>query len=202
MVLTISAYQTYPNVVHPFPDRKRRNGQKLMIYTNTTAILAHLIKASADLYRRPMRAAAGHNSDLSEAAPFRKTVPCEVAHQFYVSERSITQTLRKMGVSFYRCVTPRHLISAKVLIEQGISMEAVAESVGLPITSLSSVHSSRRTESVPYNTGKCTQMHNRAPLRTCSGACRYLKELQMVPIPSMETSTVSPGFSQFFLSAG
>ena len=97
-----------------------------MIYTNTTAILAHLIKASADLYRRPMRAAAGHNSDLSEAA----TVPCEVSHQFYVSERSITQTLRKMGVNFYRCVTPRHLISAKVLIEQGISMEAVAESVG------------------------------------------------------------------------
>lgn len=55
----------------------------------------------------------------------------EVAHQFYVSESTITQTFRKkMGVSFYRCVTQRRLISAKVLIEQGIAMEAVAESVG------------------------------------------------------------------------
>ena len=35
-----------------------------------------------------------------------------------------------MGQSFYRCVTQRRLIAAKVLIENGNSLESVAEQVG------------------------------------------------------------------------
>lgn len=55
----------------------------------------------------------------------------DVATHFYVSESTITQLFRrKMGVGFYRCVTQRRLIAAKVLIGQGVSMESVSEQVG------------------------------------------------------------------------
>ena len=55
----------------------------------------------------------------------------DVAHHFFISESTITQTFRKkMGVSFYRCVIQRRLIAAKALIERGIALEAVAEQVG------------------------------------------------------------------------
>ena len=55
----------------------------------------------------------------------------EVAKHFYISESTITQTFRKkMGVSFYRCVTQRRLIAAKGLISSGIALDTVAEQVG------------------------------------------------------------------------
>lgn len=110
-------------------------GWEAVVYANTMTILAHLTRASADLHRRPMRAEKPELLDsvltYVELHLSEKLSLAEVAHQFYVSESTITQTFRKkMGVSFYRCVTQRRLISAKVLIEQGIAMEAVAESVG------------------------------------------------------------------------
>lgn len=55
----------------------------------------------------------------------------EVARQFYISESTITQTFRKkMGISFYRCVTQRRLIAAKELILNGLPMDTVGERVG------------------------------------------------------------------------
>lgn len=55
----------------------------------------------------------------------------DVSRHFYVSESTISQLFRKkMGVSFYRCVTQRRLISAKSLILRGIPLEAVAEQIG------------------------------------------------------------------------
>lgn len=55
----------------------------------------------------------------------------DVARHFFVSESTITQLFRrKMGDSFYHCVTQRRLIAAKTLIAQGISMENVSEKVG------------------------------------------------------------------------
>lgn len=55
----------------------------------------------------------------------------DVAHHFYISESTITQTFRKkMGVSFYRCVTQRRLIAAKGLIMSGLPMDTVGEQVG------------------------------------------------------------------------
>ena len=110
-------------------------GWESMVYANTMTILAHLTRASADLHAKPMRAEKPELLDrvlaYVELHLSEKLTLADVAHQFYVSESTITQTFRKkMGVSFYRCVTQRRLISAKVLIEQGISMESVAESVG------------------------------------------------------------------------
>ena len=55
----------------------------------------------------------------------------EVARHFFVSESTITQLFRrKMGDSFYHCVTQRRLIAAKTLIAKGVSMETVSEQVG------------------------------------------------------------------------
>lgn len=60
-----------------------------------------------------------------------KITLADVAHHFYISESTITQTFRKkMGVSFYRCVTQRRLIAAKGLILQGLPMDTVGEQVG------------------------------------------------------------------------
>jgi AraC-like DNA-binding protein len=61
----------------------------------------------------------------------RKITLEEVARHFFVSESTITQLFRrKMGDSFYHCVTQRRLIAAKTLIAKGISMEDVSEQVG------------------------------------------------------------------------
>ena len=55
----------------------------------------------------------------------------ETAKHFYVSVSTITQLFRhKMGTSFYRCVTQRRLIAAKLLIGEGVSLEDVSRSVG------------------------------------------------------------------------
>lgn len=55
----------------------------------------------------------------------------ETARHFFVSESTITQQFRKkLGVSFYRCVTQRRLIAAKALIESGVQLEQVGEQVG------------------------------------------------------------------------
>jgi AraC-like DNA-binding protein len=60
-----------------------------------------------------------------------KIALADVAHQFFVSESTVSQLFRKkMGVSFYRCVTQRRLIAAKALITEGNPLEQVAEKTG------------------------------------------------------------------------
>ena len=55
----------------------------------------------------------------------------ETARHFYVSVSTITQLFRqKMGTSFYRCVTQRRLIAAKVRIGNGEALEDVSRAVG------------------------------------------------------------------------
>ena len=55
----------------------------------------------------------------------------ETAKHFYVSVSTITQLFRqKMGTSFYRCVTQQRLIAAKVLINEGKTLEDVSRAVG------------------------------------------------------------------------
>ena len=55
----------------------------------------------------------------------------DTARHFYVSGSTVGQLFRKkMGVSFYRCVTQRRLIAAKLLIAQQVQLEEVAERTG------------------------------------------------------------------------
>lgn len=110
-------------------------GWEAVVCANALTILAHLDRASQDIYAKPLLAEKPELLDqvlayvevhLAEHLTLK-----DISHHFYVSESTITQTFRKkMGVSFYRCVTQRRLISAKALIERGIPMETVAEEVG------------------------------------------------------------------------
>ena len=55
----------------------------------------------------------------------------DLARQFYVSESTVSHLFKqKMGVSLYRYVTQRRLISAKNLIQQGKHLEDVSREVG------------------------------------------------------------------------
>lgn len=55
----------------------------------------------------------------------------DAATRFWVSQSTVRQTFReKMGVSFYRYVTQRRLISAKTLIREGLRLEEVSRQVG------------------------------------------------------------------------
>ena len=110
-------------------------GWEAIVCANALTILAHLDRARRDIHARPMKAEKPELLDqvlaYVEVHLSEKLTLSEIAHQFYVSESTITQTFRKkMGVSFYRCVTQRRLIAAKALIERGTAMETVAETVG------------------------------------------------------------------------
>jgi len=55
----------------------------------------------------------------------------DTAKHFFVSESTVSQTFRKkLGVSFYRCVTQRRLIAAKTLIQANCNLETVGQQVG------------------------------------------------------------------------
>lgn len=106
-----------------------------VVCANTVTILSHLVRASFDIHAKPMKAEKPELLDqvlgYVETNLAARLTLADIARQFYVSESTITQMFRKkMGVSFYRCVTQRRLITAKALIEQGLSMETVADSVG------------------------------------------------------------------------
>jgi len=63
---------------------------------------------------------------LSEKITLKST-----ATDFYISERSVSRLFsEKMDVSFYRYVTQRRLIAAKVLILNGEPLESIGEQVG------------------------------------------------------------------------
>lgn len=108
---------------------------EVAVIANTQTILTHLRRASRDLHAKPLEAEKPELLDqvlafIEEHLSERITL-AEVAHHFFISESTITQTFRKkMDVSFYRCVTQRRLIAAKALIEKSIALESVAEQVG------------------------------------------------------------------------
>lgn len=110
-------------------------GWDTLVIANTLIILTHLKRASQDLHAKPLKAEKPELLDqvLSyvEHHLSEKITLADISHHFFVSESTITQTFRKkMGVSFYRCVTRRRLISAKALIEKGLPLEVVSEQIG------------------------------------------------------------------------
>ena len=113
----------------------QRFGWNSLVAANTTQILIQLLRAGLENPAIPMKAEKPELLDqvlaYVEDHFSEKISLAEIARIFYVSESTITQTFRKkMGISFYRCVTQRRLIAAKELIEHGISMDTTAEQVG------------------------------------------------------------------------
>lgn len=114
---------------------EQASGWETAVIANTLSILTHILRASKDINAKPLHAEKPELLDqvLSyvEQHLSEKITLAEVAHHFFISESTITQTFRKrMGVSFYRCVTQRRLIAAKALIERGLPLESVSEQVG------------------------------------------------------------------------
>lgn len=111
------------------------SGWETIVTANAMIIMIHLLRASKDMHAKPLMAEKPELLDqvLSyvEQHLSEKITLADISHHFFVSESTISQTFRKkMDVSFYRCVTQRRLIAAKALIEQGLSLDTVAEQVG------------------------------------------------------------------------
>ena len=107
----------------------------LAVIGNTITLLVQLRRAC---HRRTARPGVAEKPQLldrvlayiEENLADRITL-AETARHFFVSESTITQQFRKkLGASFYRCVTQRRLIAAKALIENGVQLEQVGERIG------------------------------------------------------------------------
>ena len=106
-----------------------------MLYANTLELMTHLYRAFLDAQsiqppsEKPQL--LDQILDYIETHLSEKITLAETARQFYVSESTISTLFRrKMGISFYRCVTQRRMISAKHLILEGTDLDEVARLVG------------------------------------------------------------------------
>ena len=114
---------------------QKRLGWEEAVLGNSIQILVYISRALDDRTAVPLHVEKPELLDqvmmYVEEHLSDKITLAEVARHFWVSQSTVSQTFRnKMGVSFYRCVTQRRLISAKTLIQQGLSLETVAEQVG------------------------------------------------------------------------
>ena len=110
-------------------------GWEALVAANTVKILVTLHRLSADSGAHALQAEKPELLDrimaYIEANLARRITLGDTAHHFYISESTVSQLFRrKMGVSFYRCVTQRRLIAAKGLILEGTALEAVAGRTG------------------------------------------------------------------------
>ena len=110
-------------------------GWELAVIGNTITLLTQLNRAYQDTASYPLHAEEPALLDramayIEENLSGKITLE-EAARRLFVSQSTITQTFRKkMGVSFYRCVTQRRLIAAKSLIGEGVQLESVGHLVG------------------------------------------------------------------------
>lgn len=110
-------------------------GWNTVVLANTANILVQLARAGMDLHTKPMKAEKPELLDqllaYIEAHMAHKITLADTARHFFISESTISQTFRKkMGISFYQCVTQKRLIASKALIEQSTPLDTVAEQVG------------------------------------------------------------------------
>ncbi len=110
-------------------------GWEMIVLGNTMSLTASIWRALRYQTANQMRAEAPDLLDqviaYIEIHLSEKITLSETAKHFYVSESTISHLFRqRLGVSFYRCVTQRRLISAKEMIWKGYSMDTVAERVG------------------------------------------------------------------------
>ena len=110
-------------------------GWEAAVTANTMALMVQLRRMIIQRTAKTLKAEKPELLDqvlaYVEANLSQKITLAETAHHFYVSESTISQLFRKkMGVSFYRCVTQQRLIAAKTLIARDLSMEDVSRQVG------------------------------------------------------------------------
>lgn len=114
---------------------RKKAGWEMVVFSNTVQLLVELWRAitgqsivmlkeeNPDLLVRIM---AYVEEKLSEKITLEET-----AKHFLVSKSTITHTFNKrMGTSFYHCVTQRRLIAAKSMILEGETLEEISIKVG------------------------------------------------------------------------
>ena len=114
---------------------RKEAGWEVSVVANTMQLMVQLRRAVSDRSAGRMKAEQPELLDrvmaYIEKHLSEKISLSDVARQFYVSESTVSQLFRKrMGVSFYRCVTQRRLIAAKSLILEGVILELVAVQTG------------------------------------------------------------------------
>ena len=114
---------------------KQAMGWEMAVLGNTIQLAIQLHRAMQEGGALPLKAEQPELLDQVMAYVERhladRITLADIARRFYVSESTITQTFRKkMGDSFYHCVTQRRLIAAKNLIQEGVSLEQVGQQVG------------------------------------------------------------------------
>lgn len=114
---------------------RKEIGWEAAVVANTIQLIVQLRRAVSNRTATEMTAEKPELLDrvmaYIEGHFFEKISLSDIARHFYVSESTISQLFRKkMGVSFYRCVTQRRLISAKNLILKDIPLEDVAQQTG------------------------------------------------------------------------
>ena len=114
---------------------REKRGWEIMVAANAMQIVVNLCRAYLESSTASMKAEKPELLDqvlaYIEIHLSEKITLADVAKQFWVSQSTVTQTFRKkMGVSFYRCVTQRRLIAAKAMIAEGIPLEQIGMQVG------------------------------------------------------------------------
>lgn len=116
-------------------EEEKRPGWEAAVMGNTLSIFANLKRIYMERSAGTMRAEKPELLDRV-AAYIEKHYTTHItiddlARQFYVSNSSISHLFKqKMGVSVYRYITQRRLISAKNLIGQKLPLEEVSRRVG------------------------------------------------------------------------
>lgn len=114
---------------------REQEGWQAAVCGNTMQLLVHLGRAVQEEGREA--APAEKPELLDEIMTYveqnlaKKITLSDTAKRFWVSESTVSQTFKqRMGVSFYRFVTQRRLITAKSMILEGRRLEEVSEYVG------------------------------------------------------------------------
>lgn len=130
-------WEFLPEMFHTgvLESEQRSMGWKTAVLGNTMKILTNLYRAFQDDSTAPLRAEKPVLLDRVmahiEQHLAEKLTLGEIAKHFYVSESTVSHIFQQtLGVSFYRCVTQRRLISAKELILENLPLETVGERVG------------------------------------------------------------------------
>ena len=114
---------------------KQKDGWEAAVFGNTISLLVQIKRAIDDRSARSMQAEAPELLDrimayIEEHYSAPITIQ-QLAKCFFVSSSTISHLFQqKMGVSFYRYVTQRRLITGKMLIEQGFPLEEVSSRIG------------------------------------------------------------------------
>lgn len=114
---------------------QKKNGWETAVLGNALQLITQLRRVTTDPASSPLHAEKpellDQILDYVERNYASRITLSDIARRFYVSEGTVTQTFRKkMGTSFYRCVTQRRLIAAKSMILDGVSLEDVAAQIG------------------------------------------------------------------------